>query len=66
MPADRRPPTREEKLACVQRELGYRKRVYERRVDLRKMRREDADRELWLMQAIVADYEKSGEGSLFG
>lgn len=59
-----RPPTRDEKLQAAKRELGYRKRVYERRVDDKRMSAEAAGREIWLMEAIVADYENSMDGRL--
>jgi hypothetical protein len=50
--------TNEDKLACVQRELKFRRRVYARRIENGTMTRELADRETALMEAIVADYEK--------
>ena len=49
--------TATEKLECVQRELALRKRVYPRRVATGKMTQPLADRQLALMEAIVADYE---------
>ncbi len=64
MAAPDRPPTREEKLACVKRELGFRRRVYEHRIEQGKMKREAADKEIWLMEAIQQDYEASTEGRL--
>lgn len=64
MPAPDRPPTREEKLAAAKRELGYRRRVYEHRVSIGKMKQEAADKEIWLMSAIVQDYENSTDGRL--
>lgn len=43
-----------ELLACAERELRYRHRVYERRVDLAQMTRRAADREIALMEEIAA------------
>lgn len=71
MAAPDRPPTREEKLACIKRELGYRRRVYEHRVqsalsEAEKAKRQaSADKEIWLMEAIQQDYEASTDGLLF-
>jgi len=43
-----------ELLACAEREIRYRYRVYERRVDLGQMSRKTADREIALMEEIAA------------
>lgn len=51
-----RPFTAEEKLACIRRELAYRRRVYPRRVERNQMSRELASQQLRLMEAIEADY----------
>lgn len=64
MAAPDRPPTREEKLACAKRELGFRRRVYAFRVQQGKMTQDAADKEIWLMEAIQQDYEASTEGRL--
>jgi hypothetical protein len=48
--------TNEAKLACVERELSYRRRVYVRLVERGKMTKAQSERELELMRAIVADY----------
>jgi chorismate mutase len=45
-----------DKLKSVERELGYRRRVYARRVAEMKMRQGDADREIAIFEAIAADY----------
>lgn len=45
-----------DKLKAVERELGYRRRVYARLVAERKMKPLDMDRELALFEAIAADY----------
>lgn len=47
-----------DKLACVQRELALRKRVYPRWVLAGKMTQEKADRETALMEEIVEDYRR--------
>lgn len=57
MKNERRPYSEEEKLEAVKRELGYRRRVYERRVADGKMRQSKADHELGVFEAIQADYE---------
>ena len=48
--------TREQKRKGVERELGYRRRVYANRVTEGKMRQEQADHEIALFEAILADY----------
>lgn len=45
-----------EKLACVERELKMRRKVYPRRVEIGWMKEKEADREIEIMQAIVEDY----------
>ena len=47
-----------EKLACVQREIGQRLRVYPRLVESRRLTQEKADREIACMRAIEADLQK--------
>jgi len=47
-----------EKLACVERELRYRIRVYARLVAEQKMTERQAGREIAVMGAIVEDYRK--------
>lgn len=54
-----RPFTGAEKLAAVTREIGFRKRVYARRVAERKMTQEQMDREIAVFEAIAVDYEKA-------
>ena len=51
--------TIEDKLACVVRELKFRRRVYPRMVEQRKMQQGQADRELATMEAIAEDYRLS-------
>lgn len=45
-----------DKLKAVERELGYRRRVFPRRVEQQKMKQTDADREIAIFEAIAADY----------
>jgi hypothetical protein len=54
---DALPVTRAEKIACLRRELGYRRRMYPLWVERRKMKQDVADRELRVMEAILADFE---------
>lgn len=53
--------TTSDKLACVERELKYRKRVYARLVDEGKMSQGKATLELAIMQAIIDDYQKEAD-----
>jgi hypothetical protein len=48
--------TREMKLKAIERELGFRKRVYARRVDEKKMTQKEADYEIGVFEAIAEDY----------
>ena len=50
--------TNEQKLACIKRELGYRTRVYPRLIENGSMTKEQADRQIGIMQAIADDYYK--------
>lgn len=52
------PVTVSDMLGCARRELGMRNKVYPRRVANRKMKQDDADREIRSMAAIVAHFEK--------
>lgn len=45
-----------DKRACLVRELGFRRRVYPRWVQENRMKAETADREIAVMEAILADY----------
>lgn len=47
-----------EQVQCVKRELGYRERVYARRVADGKMTQKLADRELTAMRAVLETLEK--------
>ncbi len=54
--------TAEDKLKSVERELGFRRRVYKRRVDDQKMTQKQADREIAIFEAIASDYREKAEG----
>lgn len=47
-----------EKRRCVRRELSFRRKVYPGWVERKKMSQEDADREIAVMEAIEADYDR--------
>jgi hypothetical protein len=47
-----------DKLRCVERELGYRRRVFARMVERGKMTERQSQNEIALMEAILADYQK--------
>jgi hypothetical protein len=51
--------TAAEKLAAVMRELGFRRRVYARRVAEGKMTQQQSDREIGVFEAIAKDYESA-------
>lgn len=46
------------KLACVERELKYRRRVYARMVETGKMSFAEAQQQIAIMKEIVEDYRK--------
>ena len=52
----RRSYTNREKLRCIERELKYRNHVYPRHVGAGKMTQLQADREIFVMEDIAADY----------
>jgi hypothetical protein len=52
-----------DKLQCVVRELGFRRRVYARRVEQGKMTQAQADREIAVMESIAKDYQRSAQAS---
>lgn len=51
-----------DKLACAQRELTMRRRVYPRWVETGRMTQAKMDFEIRIMSAIVADYERQVQG----
>lgn len=63
--------TARQKMQAAQREVGYRRRVYPRRVDDGKMTQAQADREIAIMDQIALDYgalakAEEARGDLFG
>lgn len=48
-----------EQIACVTREIGYRRRVYKRRVEAGSMTQQQADREIRHMEAVLETVEKA-------
>ena len=55
------PFTAQQKLEAVERELSFRKRVYERFVSEGKMPKGKADWEIGIMKEIAADYRSAAE-----
>jgi hypothetical protein len=53
--------TAQDKLACVQRELAMRRKLYPRWVAEEKMTQQKSDREIAIMEAIVKDCEANVE-----
>ncbi len=56
--------THDDKRACIERELKMRRKVYPRWVENQKMTQAQADREIAIMEAILADYPPR-QGGLF-
>lgn len=56
------PFTAGQKLEAVSRELGFRRRVYARRVADGKMTQRLADEQIAVFEAIEADYQKAAAG----
>lgn len=48
----------EEKIAELKREVAMRRVVYDRRVADKRMTRNKADRQIGIIEAIIADYEE--------
>lgn len=57
--------TTEQKRAAIKREIGFRRRVYARRVEEGKMTQRDMEQEIGVMQAILADYPEEVVPDLF-
>lgn len=53
--------TAKQKGECAAREVGYRKRVYARRVAAEQMTQAKADAEIAIMQEIADDYRRLAE-----
>lgn len=54
--------TAQDKLEAVERELAFRRRVYERRVADGKMTQQLADRQIAVFEAIADDYDQKAAG----
>ena len=53
--------TASDKLKAVEREIGFRHRVYDRKVDEGRMKPADRDEGIAIMEAIAADYRALAE-----
>lgn len=53
--------TASDKLTAIERELGYRRRVFARRVEERRMKQSQADHEIAVFEAIADDYREQAE-----
>jgi hypothetical protein len=60
------PITRADKAACLTREVKMRARAYPRWVGQGRMTQAQADREIAIMQAVLADYTDAPAPDLFG
>jgi hypothetical protein len=49
--------TRDHKIAALRREIALRRAVFPGRVRIGKMKQAEADREIAVMEAILADYQ---------
>lgn len=49
----------ERKLKAIERELGYRSKVYPRRIAQGKMKQREADEEIGVLEAIADDYRRA-------
>lgn len=56
------PITDVDKLACIEREIKFRKYVYPRRIENGTMTQEKADREIAIMNVIAEDYRRKKDG----
>ncbi len=54
--------TEQQKLDAIERELGFRRRVYARRVTEGKMTQRMADEQISIFEAIAADYQPKAAG----
>jgi len=59
---DLSPPSLDDQVACVEREIGYRERVYPRRVTAGQMTPALADRELRRMRAVLETLRRFRDG----
>jgi hypothetical protein len=56
------PHSFETKRKCIERELGYRRRVYPKWVADKRMSQQFADEQIAIMEEIAADLRKMEEG----
>lgn len=56
------PPSIDDQIACTERELGYRRHVYPRRIAAKQMTQDLADREIGRMEAILATLKRVKSG----
>jgi len=54
--------TEQQKLEAVEREIGFRRRVYARRVAEQKMTQQKSDYEIGVFEAIAEDYRPKAAG----
>jgi hypothetical protein len=59
--ADLFPVSLDDQIACVDRELGMRRRVYARRVTAKQMGANVAEREIAAMEAVLATLQRLKE-----
>lgn len=64
MASDLFPPSIDDQIACAERELGYRRHVYPRRVSAKQMTQALADRETARMEAILATLQAVKAGDI--
>lgn len=56
--------TERDKLAGIERELGYRRKIFPGRVEAGKMPQETADRQIALFEQIAEDYRERVEAEI--
>jgi hypothetical protein len=66
LPKSSEGPSLKDRFDCVRRELALRRAVYPRLIVGGRLKREKAERELELMEAIVVDYERLLEAERTG
>jgi hypothetical protein len=57
--------TLDQQIACVERELRYRRRVYPRVVQNEAMTQEEADHQIAAMEAVLKTLKSLQQGELF-
>lgn len=56
------PPSLDDMVRCVEREIRFRERVYPRFIEQRKLSQQNADREIATMRAILDHLRSPAEG----